>query len=117
MSRRVLRPALDEGAFASRHATLHEGRAHGVRWGDLPVPTRVDLWHKGGRRSVEGWPGSDVSFTSDSDDVVAVAIDRQRHGLLDPDRRDDMARDDAPTASPIGRALYLFHALISWLGP
>lgn len=117
MSRRVLRPALDQGAFASRHATLIDGHARGLRWGDLPLPTRVDLWHRDGRQSVESWPGRDVAFSSQADDVVALAIDAQRHGLLDPDRRDDMAREGAPPASPIGRVLYLFQALVAWLGP
>lgn len=96
MSQRVLRPALMEGASYQRSAgpLTHEGgrtRVTFTRAGELPIPTRVRLSGPAGETEVP-WPARQRELAIDVEGHYDLAqADPRRHGLVDADRRDDVA--------------------------
>lgn len=121
MSRRVLRPALLDGAVASLQVgepVIDGGRTRvrAERRGALPIPSVLELRGPAGRRRVP-WPGGRQVLEVDEAGRWHTAwIDPDRHNLTDPDRRDD-ARSLEPRPAPFARLLALAQALLGAVGP
>ncbi|MEM9071333.1 MAG: M1 family metallopeptidase [Myxococcota bacterium] len=121
MSRRVLRPALMDGAVASLEVTSLEhanGRTRVVanRRGGLPVPSHLELRQGDQRRRIP-WPGNEAQLVVDEEGQWERAVaDPDHHNLADPDRRDD-GRGTNRTPTPFLRWLAIAQALLGAVGP
>jgi len=130
-SRRVLEPALMDGATAdvqlvdlrSREAgDLYVSEVDGRRAGELDVPTWIELRADSGERFRVRWPAGrrELRAThSGSSRITSARVDPDGHLLLDPSVLDDVrGRPTAREASGLtARLLFGLQQLLSWVGP
>lgn len=118
MSRRILRPALMDGAVGSHRVLRFEPgdttRVVVQREG-LPLPSQVAL-RRGGEVRRFAWPTERARMELEVEGRWdEVEVDPDQHNLTDPERRDD-ARGARPR-SPFARFLSLVQWLLGAVGP
>jgi len=129
MPERILRPALEEGAYAALAVEplrfdeeTRQTWVQAERGGGLPVPTHVLVESEDGERKRLAWPGDEVRFERTLEGRwISALVDPDAHVLLDPEPLDNAHRlEDAPPAgasSLFAQALYWVQLLIAGGGP
>ena len=119
MSRRILRPALMDGAIQAQRVVAFEPSASGTRVvvqrDGLPLPSHVLLRRRGEARRF-AWPSERARMELEVEGAwESVLVDPDHHNLTDPERRDD-ARGEPP-AGPFARFLAWVQWLLGAVGP
>lgn len=118
MSRRILRPALMDGAIGTQRVVRFEPGTTTrvvVQREGIAMPSHVAL-RRGREVRRFAWPSERARMELEVDgEWDAVEVDPDRHNLMDPERRDD-AMGNAPR-SPFARFVSLVQSLLGAVGP